>query len=174
MGFPFLSITTSRMNPIEESRQHACGPSFWKGRLDDDANHVPRRPVFPHRYPLRSGLGRACSLIVHYAEVVGIERSRPAPDEAKLRQVLTLQSYLRRACNDLNPRSAAEIESAITHYAPLAHQPYADPQNPRDPAPSGSPQPKESGASFMSWAFRLQEDLQTPEGGDDTCSAFKY
>jgi len=73
------------------------------------------------------------ALIAHYAEVIGIERSRPTPDEAKLRQALALQTHLRHTRNDLDPRNAEAVEAAIAHYAPLARRLYADPQNSPDP-----------------------------------------
>jgi len=73
------------------------------------------------------------ALIAHYAELIGIERSRPAPDEAILRQAEAIQGHLRRTRNDLDPRNAEAIETAIAHYAPLARRLYADPQNAPDP-----------------------------------------
>jgi len=73
------------------------------------------------------------ALIAHYAELIGIERSRPVPDASVVRQGEAIQRHLRRERNDLDPRNAAEIESAVAHYAPLARRLYADPQNSPDP-----------------------------------------
>jgi len=73
------------------------------------------------------------SLIAHYAELIGIEHSRPTPDVSIVRQAEAIQRHLRRERNDLDPRNAVEIEAAIAHYAPLARCLYANPQNAPDP-----------------------------------------
>ena len=73
------------------------------------------------------------SLIAHYAELLGIERSRAVPDDAVVRQAEAIQRYLRHTRNELNPKNATEIESTIARYAPLARRLYADPQTASDP-----------------------------------------
>lgn len=73
------------------------------------------------------------ALIAHYAELLGIERSRPVPDASIVRQAEAIQRHLRRVRNDLDPRDAQAIEATIAHYAPLARRLYADPQNADDP-----------------------------------------
>lgn len=88
------------------------------------------------------------SLIAHYAELIGIERSRSAPDEAILRQTGALQSHLRRVRNDLDPHGAQEIEAAIAHYAPLARRLYADPQMAPDPLAEHAAQFRQANASL--------------------------
>lgn len=72
------------------------------------------------------------AVIAHYAELVGVERDRPEPDDAKLRQSQAMQRRLRSERNALDPRDAQAVESAISCYGPLARRLYADPQN--DPA----------------------------------------
>jgi hypothetical protein len=72
------------------------------------------------------------AVIAHCAEVIGDERGRPTPDEARLRQGQAMQRRLRSERNKLDRRDAAAIESAISCYGPLARRLYADLQN--DPA----------------------------------------
>ena len=69
------------------------------------------------------------AVIAHYAEVVGVERDRPTPDESKLRQSQAMQRRLRSERNGLDPRDAEAVESAISCYGPLARRLYADLQN---------------------------------------------
>jgi len=88
------------------------------------------------------------SLIAHYAEVIGIERSRPTPDEAILRQAEAIQRHLRRTRNDLDPRDAEAIEAAIAHYAPLARRLYAEPQNADDPLAKRAARFRQANASL--------------------------
>jgi len=73
------------------------------------------------------------ALIAHYAELLGIERSRPVPDASIVRQAEAIQRHLRRVRNDLDPRDAQAIKAAIAHYAPLARRLYAEPQTGPDP-----------------------------------------
>ena len=63
------------------------------------------------------------ALIAHYAELIGIERSRSVPDEATVRQAEAIQRHLRRVRSAPDPRDADAIEAAIAHYAPLARRP---------------------------------------------------
>jgi len=88
------------------------------------------------------------ALIAHYAEMLGIERSRPAPDETIVRQASALQAHLRRTRNDLDPRDAQEIESTIAHYAPLARRLYADPQIGPDPLAERAARFRQANASL--------------------------
>lgn len=72
------------------------------------------------------------AVIAHYAEVVGVERDRPTPDEAKLRQSQAMQRRLRSERNALDPRDGEAVESAISCWAPLARRLYRDEQTSPD------------------------------------------
>lgn len=56
-------------------------------------------------------------MISGHAEFIGIERSKPSPDQLAISQAVDAQSSLRKFRDDLDPRDAAAIEQVIEEFA---------------------------------------------------------
>lgn len=69
------------------------------------------------------------ALIAHYAEIMGLEREKPQPDEAVLRVAGAMKAALTGERDNLDPLDVASIEAAISHYAPLARRLYDQDEN---------------------------------------------
>lgn len=66
------------------------------------------------------------AIIAHYSEQIGIERSKPQPDESVVELAEQAKSRLRDVREALRPNDREAIESVIKRFGPQARALYAD------------------------------------------------